>query len=461
MATAQELEQRVALLQAEKDKINSEAEVVSATERRYQGRTFTVSQLNKYLSSLDSQIKSIEKTLSPLRKAQAELARSREIARSPITESPTALSRTQAEQAVSKAEQEVSRLSQAAFELPPMPTPTATTTTRDMAGLRRRGEVAGGFGATRPTGPGAGGGAGGGGAGGGKVTDEKKERKKKLSEEAVLAKFREMFPTQGWLTEIDSAKYPNLRKVIRSAVEGEMWKSPEGQARFDAQFRGSDFYRDLQTTDKVRQIKSIVGDLGFDSKPFNSFLKDAMNFGWEGDTLKQEVYREAFRVDPATNQFVNPTAVERTRKSNDYLRIANIGKAYFNSVSDSSIQKVLMGEMAEEDIQRQQREFAKAKYGHLSNLIDQGLTLNEIAEPFKNQAAELLEKNPNDIDMSGANWEMAFNFDDNGNKRIMTTGEWRRALRTNKEFGWDKTEGAKREARQIASSIVQAFGRVI
>jgi len=34
-------------------------------------------------------------------------------------------------------------------------------------------------------------------------------------------------------------------------------------------------------------------------------------------------------------------------------------------------------------------------------------------------------------------------------------------LRSDKKYGWDKTENAKREARNLASSIAQAFGRVI
>lgn len=292
--------------------------------------------------------------------------------------------------------------------------------------------------------------------GGGKTV-----RGPKLSEEQIIAKFREMFPTQAWLTEADPTKYPGLRKVIRNAVEGKMWSSTQGQARFDAQFRASDFYRELASTDKIRQIKTLVGDLGFDSKPFNTFVKDAMNFGWEGDTLKQEVYKEVFRKDDTTGAFVNPTAVERTRKSAPYLQLQNVGKAYFNTVSDTTIQNVLTGGMSSEDVARQQREFAKTKYAHLSNLIDQGLTLDDISQPFRKQAAQMLERSEDDIDMSTADFEVAFNVGEEGKKRIMTTGEWNRALRTNKVFGWDKTDGAKREAREIAASIVQAFGRVI
>lgn len=284
---------------------------------------------------------------------------------------------------------------------------------------------------------------------------------KKLKAEEVLRRFRQMFPSQAWLTEIDQAKYPGLAKVLRSAVEGKMGESPEGLARFDALYRGSDFYKELQSNNTIRTIKGLVGDLGFDSKPFESFLKDAINFGWKDDTLRQEVYREAFRRDDATGEFVNRTAAERVKKSAPYLQVQNIGRAYFNTVGDATVENVLTGGMNVEDVSRQQREFAKTKYGHLSNLIDQGLTLQDISDPFRRQAADLLERSVDDIDMSSADFETAFSFGEEGKKRLMTTGEWRRAIRTNGAFGWDKTENAKREARQIASSIVQAFGKVI
>lgn len=322
-------------------------------------------------------------------------------------------------------------------------------------GLRRRGQVAGGFGKTAPAQPKVepkeqitpGGGVG---RGGGKLPSAPK-----MNWDRVSAKFRELFPTQAWILDVDPAKYPDVRQVIESAVT--LNETPE---RFAARFQNTSFYKELATTNKVRDIKALVGDAGFDSVPFNAFVTKAMNLGWEGDTLRFEAYKEAFRKDD-TGQFVNPTAVTRIKKSNDYLGIANIGKAYFNQVSDDTIQRTLTGEMTTEDVQRQQREVAKARYGHLAPLIDQGLTLDEISGSFKTAAAQLLEVDPNTIDMSNAQYEVALNFGEEGKKRVMTNGEWQKLLRTDARYGWDKTENAKREARELANTISQAFGRII
>lgn len=274
-------------------------------------------------------------------------------------------------------------------------------------------------------------------------------------------KFREMFAKQSWLLDLDPVKYSGLFKLLEKGVKDQMWLTPESQERFAAQLQGTDFYVELKTNDTVKNITSLVGDLGFDQTPFNNFLKDAMNFGWKDETLKQKVYEEAFRKDPATGNYVNSTTIERVRKSSPYLSVANIGKSFFNTVSDSTIAGVLTGSMVTDDVVRQQRELAKGKYGHLSSLIDQGLSLEDISDSYKTQASKLLEKDLNSIDMSQGAYSTAFDFGEEGKKRLMSTSEWEVKLRSDANFGWDKTQNARDEARALASSISQAFGRVI
>lgn len=301
-----------------------------------------------------------------------------------------------------------------------------------------------------PTAPTTGGGGGGG-------TDK---TKKPALPKNWEAQFRRMFPEQSWLLDLDKTKYPKLFALIQRGISDRMYETAEGQQRFAAELKNTDFYVELRDTDKVRQIKSLVGDLGFDSVPFNKFLTTASNMGWEGETLQQEVYKEAFRKND-TGQYVNPTAVTRAKASNNYLAIANIGKAYFSQVADSTVENALTGGITSEDVQRQQRELAKTKYGHLSNLIEQGLTLQELSSPFQQQAASILERSTDSIDMGQAMFEAAYNYGETGQKRMMTSGEWEILLRSDAKYGWDKTENAKREARQLASSISQAFGKVM
>ena len=269
-------------------------------------------------------------------------------------------------------------------------------------------------------------------------------------------KFREKFPAQSWLLDLDRTKYPDLFKLLNKAVIEEY--TPE---LFAAQVDATDFYKELSQSKQLKTIQSLVGTLGFEGTDFIKFVSDSINFGYQGEVLKQKVYEQVFEKDDAGN-YVNPTALERTKKSADYISTQNIAKAFFNTnPADSDIEKVLTGQMLTADYERQQREFAKTRYGHLSNLLDQGMTLESIASAYKTTAARLLELNPNAIDMSTGAFEQAVTFGEEGKKRLMTNSEWEKLLRTDPQYGWEKTNNAKDEARALSANIAQAFGRIL
>ena len=269
-------------------------------------------------------------------------------------------------------------------------------------------------------------------------------------------------PAKAWyLTELDRAKYPQLFAVIKEYTKDRPLTIEEKNA-YDAKLEGTDFVRELAQSGKVREIKNVVGELGFDNTDFTKFVHTAINMGYTGDRLKQETYKEVFKTG-ADGKYVNPTALARASKSADYLNVVNTARAYFNTAgaNQASVQSVLTGGITTEDFQRQQREIAKKRYPHLADLIDQGVSLESLAGNFQTTAAKLLEVDPNTIDMSAADYEVALNFGEEGKKRVMTTGEWDKLLRTDSRYGWEKTNNAKQEARGLAANLVQAFGRII
>jgi hypothetical protein len=206
--------------------------------------------------------------------------------------------------------------------------------------------------------------------------------------------IREQFPAKAWLLDLDRTKYPQLFQVLSTAIAQESYKTPEGRARFEAQLVGTEFYKEISNSKQLKVIQSLVGTLGFEGSDFTKFVSDSINFGYDGDILKQKVYEQVFAKDDVGN-YINPTALERTKKSADYISTQNIAKAFFNTnPADSDIENVLTGKILSTDYERQQREFAKTRYGHLSNLLDQGMTLESIASAYKSTASRLLELKP-------------------------------------------------------------------
>jgi hypothetical protein len=268
--------------------------------------------------------------------------------------------------------------------------------------------------------------------------------------------FRTQFPAQSWLLDLDRTKYPDLFNLLNKAVAEKY--TPE---LFAAQVVATDFYKELSTSKQLKTIQSLVGTLGFEDTNFLKFVSDSINMGYEGDILKQKVYSEVFKKDESGN-YVNPTALARTQKSAEYISTQNIAKAFFNrNPADSDIEKVLTGQMLSSDYERQQREFAKTRYGHLSNLLDQGMTLESIASAYQTTASRLLERDINDIDMSTGAFEQAVSFGEEGKKRLMTNSEWEKLLRSDPQYGWERTSNAKDEARALSANIAQAFGKII
>lgn len=316
----------------------------------------------------------------------------------------------------------------------------------------------GGGGGTGGTGGGGTGGGAGAGAAGTGTIDGKRAG---LNWEENIRKY---FPKQAWLLdEVDRGTNADLFDLLKEySVPRPL--TQEELAIFSARLENTGYYKNLATSGKIREIKAVVGDLGFDTTDFTRFINRAINLGWEGARLTQETYREVFSTNP-DGSYVNPTAAQRALKSNDYLGLANISRAYFNPVgtntANSRIVRVLTGEQNAEDFTRQERELAKQRYGHLSPLIDQGLSLEDIASNYKRTAAAILERDENSIDMTQADYEIALRFGEEGKQRVMTNGEWERLLRTDPRYGWEKTENAKAEARSLANTVVQAFGRII
>jgi hypothetical protein len=292
------------------------------------------------------------------------------------------------------------------------------------------------------------------------TTDETKDGKPTKVSNAWETIIREQFPAKAWLLDLDRTKYPQLFKVLSTAIAEESYKTPEGRARFEAQLEGTEFYKEISTSKQLKTIQSLVGTLGFQGTDFSKFVSDSINFGYEGDILKQKVYEQVFQKDDANN-YINPTALKRVKESADYIRTQNIAKSFFGNPSDDDIEQVLTGQILPADYERQQRVFAGQRYGHLKDLLDQGMTMKSIAANYKTSAAQLLELDENAIDMSTGAFEQAVSFGEEGKKRLMTNSEWEKLLRSDPQYGWERTNNAKDEARSLSANIAQAFGRIL
>jgi hypothetical protein len=292
---------------------------------------------------------------------------------------------------------------------------------------------------------------------------KKKRRENRLANQAQAAlnadweqTFVNQYPQYGWmLTDLDRTKYGDVFNLFQKAINP---KTKYTNERFQAEFGASSWFREVQSSNKAFEIKTAIGTLDWDGPSYGKLLSNAVNMGWTGDQLKQESYKQLFaKKDDGT--YFNPNAVEQAKTTSPYLTAMKTAKSYFSVASQERMEKLLSGEITSEDFVGSLRATAKLKYAHLAPAIDAGETLEGLTADYRTVASKLLERPETDIDMSNADYEVALSYQDGSSKRMMTTGEWQRMLKSDKKYGWEKTKQAVDLGREIGLNIVKSFQR--
>lgn len=277
--------------------------------------------------------------------------------------------------------------------------------------------------------------------------------------------FKQNYPQYAWMfTDLDRTKYADVFTLFSKAIDPKTGKQIIEDVEFDRRWKGTSFYRELETSKKGRELSASIGNFTWGSGNLAKFLTKATQFGYEGENLKQQAYKDLFsKVD---GKYVNDLAVKEVRASTPYLALKDIGKQYFWDIADSQVEQVLAGTpnadgvaVSRDDLIRKARLAAKATYGHLSEQIDAGLTLEDLSASYKEKAAKLLELDPNTINFA-TDFSDALNYRKDGQPRVLSMSEWETELRTNDKYKYSFTKQANQDATSIGLAIARAFGKV-
>lgn len=296
-----------------------------------------------------------------------------------------------------------------------------------------------------------------------KEAEKKKQQRRKQQQakrEQELAQwettFKQQYPQYAWMfDDLDRTKYGDVFDLFLRKIDPKEGLTDD---RFEEEFKGTSWYREIQASNKVADINAEIGTLDWDPGTLSKFVNTAIGMGWKDEQLKQEAFKQVFAKNPV-GEYLNPNAVKAVRQTANYLRYQNTAKQYFMQLGEDKIEKALTGQLTDDDVVNSLRVAAKMKYQHLAEAIDAGQTLEDLTSDYKKVAAQLLEKPEESIDMSTPDFETAIAFDDGKGKRMLTTGEWSRLLKTDKKYGWESTQQAVDLGRRIGMNIVQSFQR--
>lgn len=114
----------------------------------------------------------------------------------------------------------------------------------------------------------------------------------------------------------------------------------------------------------------------------------------------------------------------------------------------------LAGQSTAEGYEEEMRQWAQQRTPFLD--LD-GKTLRTALSQYVNSAASELGMDADNIDLSDDKWLDVYNAD---TKQMKTSAEWRRQIRADKRYGWENSDRGVQVARNLASSLASAFGRV-
>ena len=333
---------------------------------------------------------------------------------------------------------------------------------------------------TSPTGGGTGGGGGGG--GGGRAA--KPVKPAAVSPDAWKDILRQTFPsyTNEWLSDNATTHFgPDLIALMVEASKPngkyQGLTSDEGRQAYALALRQTVYYQTTETNArdfdqlttankeslvkrKKLEIADAYGDIGFDDATLTSLATDAARKGVTGLGLKQAVYSGTFK-----QQTAQPALAGRALEGADADRIRQLGKAWNTKISDDQIKSILTNEpmagsglvLTEEGLRQQLQSKWKGAMPHLATQFDAGLTLEDIGSTYRDYAAQLLEKTPDEINMFDGPFLQAFGSQETGQ---LSLTDWTQKVKSDSKFGWQYTKQANQQATDVALTLARAFGKV-
>lgn len=268
-----------------------------------------------------------------------------------------------------------------------------------------------------------------------------------------LENLKKKYPGYSWVWDL-APKFNDTKKLWADFLNNDITAE-----RFNNLIGQSSWYTDQKNISETRRIKNRYGDI-LDPANLAKLVNESIQFAYEDDELDTAFFSTTLARNVVTGEYIDSRAAQIALSSNLANTYRNYAKSMFMTADDKEIEELLTGKTTEEDFYRNKRDLAKSVYGNWATLLDNpNMTMETIVKPWRNMAAEVLEMDPSQIDMSKPQFQAAYAGSADGKMGAMSLGDWYIKLRTDATYGWDKTTQAKQEAQQLGYNIAKTFGK--
>ena len=277
-------------------------------------------------------------------------------------------------------------------------------------------------------------------------------------------------------------RHPEVAKILKNAIEFNYTEEEfmdivltqtkwgqstfRAQREFDLQYYGKDSTTIKQTLKQNREnIAMLASNAGV--KLTKEELDDfAFKFTRSALTAKDINDFIARRYGARAEEAETPEEREAVARKGTASEIADelraLARSYGIELSPFNMNKKIQeglrqGDNWERWVEGQRnifRQSAKSMYPSAADQLD-NYTLEELADSYMDDAANLLGINRENMSLTDNKWLRALSGPDG---KPMTREQWLATLRTDKRYGWTKTQRAKTEMAELGDELLSVFG---
>lgn len=272
--------------------------------------------------------------------------------------------------------------------------------------------------------------------------------------------------------------HPELKNLFDQAVK-QTW-SP---TRFVAELRDTKWFKNTSATMRqylvnkqtdpaswqqdldsmkahIQQTYGQMFGVAIDQDQLDRWAKHAMMFGWTDEQVADHIVSSVNVRKLYSQKALGGTAAQIKDQ------IGQLAAAYGVNVSDkwaaNQLQQILNGNDTIDGSANYLKELAKSKYTAFADQIDGGKTIAQIADPYVQSMASLLEKSPEAIGLGNRYIQQALTRREQTKKGShpapMTIGEFEDSIR--KTDQWMQTDQAKQQFADAAHGLLTTWGLV-
>lgn len=289
------------------------------------------------------------------------------------------------------------------------------------------------------------------------------------------ARFRQEFPQYQYLLD-ETVFGADMTALLQRAVLEKWFDSDELETLMEQGFSGTEYAQNTTTAqqnfdkltpgnkqaqiDKYKlEIKQAYGNLQIDDASLTTIATKAARDAKTGKGLELFIYQEALAKPAGTNVYAMQTAATRALTSGEADRIRQIGRDYGFQLSNQEVEDVLTGRKTEDDLRQSYKIAARRWYKGVAEDLDAGLTIDQIFKPYRQYAAQILEKPIDQVDLVDTGGAPSIYSEAlQGQDGPLSLTEWAQKLKSDPKYGYQYTSRANQEVSSVVRSLEKAFG---